>query len=384
MTNAAVVFNGTLGAGGLGWGMAQVAWAFARAGMLQRVLCGGIDDGIGLGPLPLTRVSTTALVRALFRTPLRFRHDLIRTLSDASFDLLASRRLPTDLDVVYVCSWAALRTIRTARARGVRAVLWCPTPHIEESIRIAREEGARFGARARYATEWTRRRVLQEYAEADLIRVDSRYVFESMVRCGVPSEKLLLAPPGVDTSRFPPGQGDGVFRVCLVGQLSLLKGYPYLVRAFEELALPDSELVLFGPLVDRFNKRMVVQYLANPRIRHGYGDPVPVYRRASVFVLPSVADGFGFAVLEAMASGLPVIVSESTGAKDWVRDGEEGFVVPDRDVEAIRVRLHELYRDPERARRMGRAARRRAQQLDVGNVGPNLLQALTGRGGAVG
>jgi len=377
MTHAAVVFNGILGGGGLGWGMAQVAGAFARAGMLRRVLCGGIDGGIGLGPLPLTRVSTTALVGTLFRTPLRSRDDLIRTLSDASFDLLASRRLPADADLVYVCSWAALRTIRAARARGARSVLWCPTPHIEESIRIAREEGARFGTKTRYATDWMRRRVLQEYAEADWIRVDSRYVLETMVRRGVPREKLLLVAPGVDASRFYPGQGDGVFRVCLVGQLSLLKGYPYLVRAFEALGVPAGELMLFGPLVDRFNRRMVERYLVNPRIRHGYGDPVPVYQRASVFVLPSVADGFGFAVLEAMACGLPVIISESTGAKDCVRDGEEGFVVPDRDVEAIRVRLLELYRDPALARRMGRAARRRAEGLDVGRVGPELLRALT-------
>ena len=72
-----------------------------------------------------------------------------------------------------------------------------------------------------------------------------------------------------------------------------------------------------------------------------------------------------------------MIISESTGAKDCVRDGEEGFVVPDRDVEAIRVRLLELYRDPALARRMGRAARRRAEGLDVGRVGPELLRALT-------
>ncbi len=376
MIRAAVVFNGTLGSGGLGWGMGQVARAFARAGMLHQVTCAGVGTGPEPERWPLTPVSTARLVRALFRTPLRFRHDIIRTLSDTSFDFMASRRLRTDLDVVYVCSWSALRTIRAARARGIQTVLWCPTPHIEDSIRIAREEGARFGVRAHYATEWARRRVLREYDEADLIRVDSRYVFATMVRRGVPPEKLLLLAPGVDSVRFTPGEADGVFRVCLVGQLSLLKGYPYLVRAFDELALPDGELVLFGPLVDRFNKRTVTRYLANSRIRHTYGDPRTAYQRSSVFVLPSVGDGFGFTVLEAMACGLPVIVSESTGAKDCVREGQDGFIVPDRDVEAIKARLLELYTHPERRRRMGTSARRRAEELDVEKSGPKLLQAL--------
>lgn len=358
--------------------MGQVALAMGRAGLLRQVLCDGVEAMCD-ARLPVTRVSTARLVGALFRTPLRWRHDIIRMLSDVYFDVLASRLLIPDVDVAYLCSWSALRTIRVARARGARAVLWCPTPHIDDSIGIARSEAARFGAPGHYATGLMRRRVLREYAEADLIRVDSRYVYETMVRRGVPPERLLLVAPGVDTTRFTPGSGDGVFRVCLVGQLSLLKGYPYLVRAFEELALAGSELVLFGPLMDRFNRRAVTRCLGSPGIRHAYGDPVPVYRRSSVFVLPSVADAFGFTVLEAMACGLPVVVSESTGAKDLVRDGENGFVVPDRDVGAIKARLTELYRDPRRRRRMGEAARACAEQLDVERAGPALLRALEAR-----
>jgi starch synthase len=87
-------------------------------------------------------------------------------------------------------------------------------------------------------------------------------------------------------------------------------------------------------------------------------DMPAVYRAADVLVLPSLLEGSALVVLEAMASGLPVIVTENTGA-DAVRDGVEGFVVPARSPEAIAARIEELA-SPELRRRMGGAARARA------------------------
>ena len=88
--------------------------------------------------------------------------------------------------------------------------------------------------------------------------------------------------------------------------------------------------------------------------------PGVVLRGASVLVLPSVQDGFGLVVLEAMAAGLPVIVSDHVGAKDCVREGVDGFVVPVRDADAIAERLRWLRADRSRQRRMGLNAREQA------------------------
>jgi glycosyltransferase involved in cell wall biosynthesis len=86
----------------------------------------------------------------------------------------------------------------------------------------------------------------------------------------------------------------------------------------------------------------------------GYGE---VYGKTSVLVHPSLADGFSYAVVEAMACGVPVIVTDNTGAADLVEDGVNGYVVPTADARAIAERLEYLHRHPEVLPRMGEQAR---------------------------
>jgi glycosyltransferase involved in cell wall biosynthesis len=73
-------------------------------------------------------------------------------------------------------------------------------------------------------------------------------------------------------------------------------------------------------------------------------------------VLPSLSDSFSLATLEAMACGLPVIVSRETGIADLISDGRQGYVVPSRDAESIREKLHFLYETPDIRRTMGTEA----------------------------
>ena len=85
-----------------------------------------------------------------------------------------------------------------------------------------------------------------------------------------------------------------------------------------------------------------------------------LYRQGTLFVFPSVEDGFGMVVTEAMACGVPVVISDNTGARDVVEEGVNGFVVPTRDVEAIKERIL-LFRDnPGLRETMGQAARETA------------------------
>jgi glycosyltransferase involved in cell wall biosynthesis len=104
---------------------------------------------------------------------------------------------------------------------------------------------------------------------------------------------------------------------------------------------------------------------------------------SDVLVLPSIEDGFGLVMAEAMASGCPVISSTNTGGGDLYTDGIEGFIVPIRDSEAIRERLLMLADDPELRSRMGEAALQRVSTLggwsDYGDRWEQLLRQLTGR-----
>jgi glycosyltransferase involved in cell wall biosynthesis len=98
-----------------------------------------------------------------------------------------------------------------------------------------------------------------------------------------------------------------------------------------------------------------------------------LYRRASVFVLPSLADSYGLVTLEAMACGLPVIVTENCGSKEAVREGVDGFVVPIRDPQALATALRRLYDDPDRRHAMGRVAATRAREFTWERYGDRLL-----------
>jgi starch synthase len=88
-----------------------------------------------------------------------------------------------------------------------------------------------------------------------------------------------------------------------------------------------------------------------------------LYRTASVFAFPSSEDGFGMVVTEAMACGLPVIISENVGAKDIVRQGVDGFILPIRDADQIAEKLAYLYTNPHVRHQMGLAAQERVAEF---------------------
>jgi glycosyltransferase involved in cell wall biosynthesis len=102
-----------------------------------------------------------------------------------------------------------------------------------------------------------------------------------------------------------------------------------------------------------------------------------IYRQADVFVFPTLVEGMGIVVLEAMASGLPVITTPN-GPGDIVRDGVDGFLVPPRDVDAIVERLERLRADPQLRQEMARNARIRAQEFTWDAYRKKTVVALRG------
>jgi glycosyltransferase involved in cell wall biosynthesis len=200
-------------------------------------------------------------------------------------------------------------------------------------------------------------RQLQEYEEADYICVPSRFALRSFLDQGTSPERLLHVPYGVDTRLFFPGHAPGrPFRILAVGA-SLRKGTPYLLEAVAKLQLRDVELWIAGAFPPEFIP--VLSRIGTP-FRHlgalSHADLAAAYRGASVFVLPSVEEGLSLAILEAMASGLPVVVTPNTGAEDIITGRREGILVPPHDTEALAGALLELYEDENLRRAMGEAA----------------------------
>jgi glycosyltransferase involved in cell wall biosynthesis len=164
--------------------------------------------------------------------------------------------------------------------------------------------------------------------------------------------------------------------VLFVGRLTKDKGIIELVSAFRMLQVDrkDVELILVGPFEperDPLPRETLDELSNNPRI-HVFGfshEPAMYMGVADVFCLPSYREGFGSAVIEAAAMGMPAVVSRVVGLVDAVVDGKTGLLVPPKEIDALRRALMKLLSEPETRYRMGRAARERAvAEFDSGII----------------
>jgi glycosyltransferase involved in cell wall biosynthesis len=280
------------------------------------------------------------------------------------FDRHASRYIKNHCDIFAGLSGCSLYSLRRARRMGAKTVLERGSSHMLYQRDILTEEYRQFGLEKEVVHPKVVERELMEYQEADYISIPSLYVKETFVRQGIPAAKLIQTPYGVDLSNFHPvPKQDKIFRIIHCGALSIRKGIPYLLQAFSELKLKDAELWLIGSITDEI--KPFLRRFSSPAIVHKGPFPEPnlyrYYSQGSVFCLASIEEGFGMVTAQAMACGLPVICTTNAGAADIIREGQDGFILPIRDVDALKEKILYFYENPEAARNMGESALRRVQ-----------------------
>lgn len=298
------------------------------------------------------------------------------------FDLQVSRQLvASDLGVL-VAAGSARRTLARATQLGVASFLDCSIAHHRTTISLLREEARLV---PEFAPTLPSIRILEAMSaelDSELVLADrmlsfSTFETQSFVEAGIDRAHIIQIPPGVDLDLFRPRPriDDGVFRILFVGQITQRKGISYLLEAFRLARIPRSELVLAGAPYGTTGP-----WAGTAHVRHrpavARSELPAAYSISDVYVMPSIVEGSCLTALEAMASGLPIVVSANTGTPDVIEEGREGHVVPIRDSEAIAERLRELYADPDRRRHMGVAARRRAEQLSWEHYGQRVAHEL--------
>ncbi len=325
------------------------------------------------GVLPDVLAATAMRLQILpDATRRRWTSALIKSLRESVADSAA--RLAPHAECVVAYEGFALPAFVASRAAGSgRTVLNYPVAHHRVRRRERLEEIDRTPL---FASTWPdfddwpaghEQRLDEEIRLADAVLVGSTYAADSFVAEGIPRSRMKVIPYGVDLRTFTPrvdgARRDGTrFEAIFSGQMTQRKGLSYLLEGWRRFARPDARLTLVG------------QGVGDPRALAPYADlfrHVPhqsrpalaqLYRASDVFVFPTLVEGMPLVVLEAMACGLPVIVT-ANGPADIVRDGVDGYVIPARDADAVADRLEALRRDPALREEMGRNAARRAAEF---------------------
>ncbi len=362
------------------YGLYRVAEALAARGALVRLHTTYPRFSLARFILPRSVVTSywplEATARAAGRLPLVGRRPEIDRWRKAGFDRLAARGL-RDANVVFGQASACLHTLRAARRRGAVSVVHRSSTHVTFQRDLLHAEFRAHGLAGDPVDPWAHDRGLAEYAEADYILVPSRFAARSFAPYGVPQSKLVVVPEGVDPTQFTLLRertfNPRRFVVLVLGRVGLRKGVPYVLRAARALDLPGLEIRLVGALEPEG-----AALLAGRPDHVTYRGVVPSgsvaaeLAQADALLHPAIEDGFGHSVVEALAAGLPVIVSEHTGASELIAHGHHGFVIPIRDAAAIQASVETLYRNRELARHLGQAGRRRAAAASWSAIGTRI------------
>ncbi|ACF13006.1 glycosyl transferase group 1 [Chloroherpeton thalassium ATCC 35110] len=299
-------------------------------------------------------------------------------LVNSLFDLRVSGA-DLDCDVFHGFEGCSLYSMRAAKKRGAITVLDEATYHISETIQLFRDE---YQLLALNMPKWvekgdlTIKRKYLEFKVSDYVFVGSEKIKKDFIKHEKRTpESIFVIPYGCNLERFRPGKKeDSTFRIVFVGIIGVRKGAYYILEAFKQLKLKNAEFILISPIDEDFqpifNKYKDI-------VTHINGVSQQELNRylnnASVFVLPSIVESFGMATAEAMACGVPVIVSENCGMT--CQDGVEGFVVPIRNIEALKEKILFLYNNQKRAKEMGQEGIEYVKQFTWDNYYSKIAKA---------
>lgn len=344
----------------------------AQRGILTALMTGyplfKLKDETELAPYFRTFPHFHVFYRAMlskFKWDLEYRDKVI-------FDSLVKRNLP-ECDIFMGIAASFLESAKVARSKGAGVIVDRPCSHIEAQNDYLQSESMREKIPLRAIDPRVIQREMEEYQFADLITVPSNFAAKSFYDRGFTKDKIRVIPYGIDLSVFHPvGEPDPErFDVLFAGQLSLRKGVVHLLRAFERLQHPKKRLILVGSDSSELGK-VVAEYASRLPIEvlgHIPQSTLKNYMsRSHVFVLPSIEDGYGLVMIQSMACGAPVIASANTGADMLITDGQEGFVVPAGDDDALTQRLQQIADDPDLRQRMSTASLERVARLDGWSV----------------
>lgn len=205
-------------------------------------------------------------------------------------------------------------------------------------------------------------RTKRELAATDAFLCGSHFVANSLSFSGISMDRCEICHYGVDTEAFPfrersvCNQGEPLTFVYL-GQVSEHKGISWLFEAFSKIEPAQARLICVGKvnLPESITSRLPPNIEFRGMVQHD--EVSELLLSSDVMLFPSLGDGFPLSIMEGFASGLPVVCTENTGAADCILEGNNGFVVPIQDSDALKNSIQWFLSNKEQIPRMAKAAR---------------------------
>ncbi|MFV5690292.1 glycosyltransferase family 4 protein [Flavobacterium sp. ZT3R25] len=289
----------------------------------------------------------------------------------------ACKKFLKEADVFVFYNGNGLSSCNYANKMGKITVVEVVNSHVEYQEDLLREEHKSLNLPWEPFHKKDKERRLKEYDAADYILLPSEFVKQSFLAKGFPEEKLLKVPYGF-TIPVQKANNDvkahATFNVLYVGSISVRKGIRYLIEAFKRLEILNKKLTIVGPVeqISGIEGLEITDDIEFVGVLKG-ADLEKAYQSADVFCLPTIEDGYGLVLGEALSYGLPLITTTNSGGLDLITEGIEGFIVPIRDSLAIYEKLKLLSSDSELLDKMKLAALGKAAGMNGWEASGSIL-----------
>ena len=298
------------------------------------------------------------------------------------FDNKASDNINYDkVDILVGWSGFSRKCFIKAKKFNCIKILERGSSHIKFQHKILTDEYKSLGIKPNVPSGKMIKKEIEEYDLADFICVPSQYVKETFIKYGIKKDKIIKIPYGVDLKEFcvveSKKRKDNKFRIISTGSISVRKGSHYLLEAFKELSLPNSELIFVGSFDPDF-KKIIKRYSNIKNIRFIKKQKQELlrnfYNDSDLFVLCSIEEGLAMVQAQAMACGLPVICTTNTGGSEIVDENINGHIIPIKDVQLLKDRIKNLYYDRNKLKQMSKSAYKKANnELSWEKYGDRML-----------
>jgi glycosyltransferase involved in cell wall biosynthesis len=304
---------------------------------------------------------------------------------DIFYDKIVSKKLlKLDFDIFIGAEKCSFYSFKIAKQKNKITILDLAAVHYKQN-EILRNSFEEYKS---VSTDSNAFRKLNSYKEKEIKLVDyyfclSEYAKQTLVDAGVNSKNIYINNLPIDLDTFRPKLNydltSKVLKVLFVGRISRLKGVLLLLKTVEILKNKyneEFEFTFIGPLDPSIDINLLNESTVNyyPFIHHS--ELATSYQNSDVFVSPSFTDSWGQTVLESMACGTPVIISDNTGAKDAVMQGG-GFIIPVDDSNALIEKLIYFHQDRMRLKIHGQEASKNSKSYNFKNYETSVLNSIT-------